>query len=199
MGVSTNLAGTTATLVDSSKTSYAVPLFFVSPGQVNYYVPAGVKPGPATLTVKSGDGAVTSGMVLVSTVMPGLYTAGQNGQGVAAAIAIIAHSDKSQSSQFTFTCSAGAGCVPAPISPASTDALYIEFYGTGIRHVSALSAVSVTVNGQSVPVQYAGASGYTGEDQVNIQIPASLFHGGTVNVILTADGQPANTVTLSLQ
>lgn len=195
----TNLAGTTATLVDSSKTSYAVPLFFVSPGQVNYFVPAKVKSGPATLTVKSADGAVTSGMVLVSNVMPGLYTAGQNGQGVAAAIAIIAHSDKSQTSQVTFTCSAGAGCVPSPISPASTDALYVEFYGTGIRHVSALSAVSVTVNGQSVPVQYAGASGYTGEDQVNIQIPASLFHSGTVNVILTADGQPANTVTLNLQ
>ena len=195
----TTLGGTTATLVDSSNISYPIQLYFVSPGQINYYVPANVKLGPGTLTVKSGDGTTTSGTVLISQVMPGLYTANQNGQGPPSAIAVIAHGDGSQSSQVTFVCNSGAACTPAPINLESTDSLYIELYGTGIRHVSGLSAASATANGQSVAVQYAGPSGYIGEDQVNIQIPQSLFGSGTVNVVLTISGQAANTVTLDLQ
>jgi uncharacterized protein (TIGR03437 family) len=195
----TTLGGTTATLVDSTNTSYPVPLLFVSPGQVNYYVPSNVQLGPATLTVNSADGTQTTGVVLVAQVMPGLYTANQNGQGPPSAVAIVVHADGSQSTELTYVCSGGSSCVPAPINVASTDSLYIELFGTGIRHVSALSAVSATVNGQGVPVQYAGTSGYTGEDQVNIQIPQSLFNSGAVNLILTVGGQAANTVTLDLQ
>ncbi len=195
----TNLGGTTATLVDVSNTSYQVPMFFVAPGQVNYYVPAAVQPGPATVTFKSGDGTQTSGIVMVAPVMPGIYTATQNGTGPASAEAIIVHADGTRSSQPTFTCASAAQCSPAPIALQSTDSLYIELYGTGIRHVSALTGVTVTVNGQSAPVQYAGASSYTGEDQVNIQIPQSLFNSGAVNLVLTVDGQAANTVQLNLQ
>jgi uncharacterized protein (TIGR03437 family) len=198
----TNLGGTTATLVDISNTSYPVPLFYVSQYQVNYYLPSTVLPGPATLTITSGDDTQTSGVVLVAQVMPGLYTPNQNGQGAAAAVAVIVHADGSRSSQPTFTCSGAAGCVPAAISLAPTDALYIELYGTGIRHVSGLSAVTATVNGQSVPVQYAGPSSDQGEDQVNVQVPQSLFNSGLVNVILTVAGQPPGPpqqVTLDLQ
>jgi len=195
----TTLGGTTATLVDSSNTTYELPMFYVAQTQVNYYVPAKVQTGPATLTITSGDGTMTSGTVLVASVMPGLYTASANGQGAAAAEAIIVHANGSQSTQATFTCSSAGNCSPAPIGLASTDALYIELFGTGIRHVSALSAATATVNGQSVAVQYAGPSGYTGEDQVNIQIPASLFNSGTVNLVLTVDGRAANTVQLDLE
>ena len=144
---------------------------------------------------------MTTGTVLVSQVMPGLFTAYPNGVGAPAAAAIIAHSDGSQTSQLTYTnqCSATAGCAPEPINLTSSDALYLELFGTGIRHVSSLSAVTATVNGQSVAVQYAGPSGYVGEDQVNIQIPASLYQSGPVNLVLTVNGQAANTVTLDLQ
>jgi uncharacterized protein (TIGR03437 family) len=196
-GFPLNLAGTTATLVDSSNTGYPVPLFFVSPYQVNYYVPAAVLAGPATLTVTSGDGTQTGGWLLVQPVMPGLYTADQNGRGPASAQAVVVHADGSQSHQATYSCSSGS-CQPAPITLATTDALYIELYGTGIRNVSGLSAVTATANGQSAPVQYAGASSYKGEDQVNIQIPVSLFNGGLVNIVLTVGGQTANTVTIEL-
>lgn len=194
----TTLAGTTMTMVDSSNAVHQVPLFFVASGQVNYYVPYNVKLGPATITVKSGDGTITSGTVLISQVMPGLYTANANGQGAPAAVAIVEHADKSLSSQLTYTCSGGTGCVPAPIHLDSSDSLYIELYGTGIRHASSLSGVIATANGENAPVQYAGPSGYTGEDQVNIQVPNRLFQSGTVNVVLTVDGKASNTVILEL-
>lgn len=194
----TNLGGTTMTLVDSSNTSYKVPLYFVTTGQVNYYVPANVQTGPAKISIQSGDGTVTTGIVLVAGVMPGLYTASANGKGAPSAIAIIQHADGSRTSVDTFTCSGGT-CSPAPLSVVASDTLVVEFFGTGVRHVSSLSSVTATANGVNAPVQYAGASGYTGEDQINIQIPNSLFGAGTVNIALTADGQTSNTVTLDLE
>jgi uncharacterized protein (TIGR03437 family) len=196
----TTLGGTTLTLVDSSDTSYQAQLFFVSSGQVNYYVPSNVQPGPATITVQSGDSTLTTGIVYIQQVMPGLYTANANGQGAPAAIALIQHADGSPTtSLLTYSCS-GSTCTPSALSPSSTDSLYIELFGTGIRHATSLASVTATVNGQSVPVQYAGAApGYTGEDQVNIQVPSSLYQSGTVSLVVTADGQASNTVTLNLQ
>jgi uncharacterized protein (TIGR03437 family) len=93
-----SLSGTSITLLDSQNQSYAVPIYSVSPGQVNYLVPSAANPGPATVTVTSSGGVTTTGIVLVQPVAPGLYTANANGQGAAAAIAITTHADGSQSS-----------------------------------------------------------------------------------------------------
>ncbi|HEY2016576.1 MAG TPA: hypothetical protein VGH38_23895, partial [Bryobacteraceae bacterium] len=204
----TTLAGTSMTLTDSANTTYDVSLFSASPQQVNYLVPALAAPGPATVTVKSGDGTLTSGLVHVAAVAPGLYSANADGKGAAAAIAITAHGDGTQSSQVTFGCGSAAGsCAAQPIDLGTgNETVVVEFFGTGIRHVPSLSAVGVQINGQSVPVLYAGPQGgYTGLDQVNVRIPRSLAGSGVVNVMLTvqdASGQVSarsNTVTLSLQ
>jgi uncharacterized protein (TIGR03437 family) len=71
-------------------------------------------------------------------------------------------------------------------------------YGTGIRNAK---NVTVTVGGLSVPVTYSGAApGFAGEDQVNIgPLPLSLAGKGSVNILLTADGQAANTVNVTIQ
>jgi len=71
-------------------------------------------------------------------------------------------------------------------------------YGTGIRNAK---TVTVTVGGVSVPVLFSGsAPGYAGEDQVNIgPLPISLAGKGNVNILLTADGQVANTVNVTIQ
>jgi uncharacterized protein (TIGR03437 family) len=60
--------------------------------------------------------------------------------------------------------------------------------------------VAVTINGIGVPVLYAGpAPGFTGLDQVNTGLVLSLRGSGESNVILTVDGQAANTVTINVQ
>lgn len=204
----TTLAGTTMTLVDSTNTSYSVPLYSASPLQVNYLVPGAVNPGPAAIAIKNNSGMVTTGVVQVAAAAPGLYTANANGAGVAAAIAVIAHGDGTQSSQPVFTCGSSAGsCTPQPIGPgSSSDTVVVEFFGTGIRHVPASSSVVVQIGGQSVPVLYAGPQGtYTGLDQVNVQIPRALAGSGTVNAVLTVqDGAgnvsaTSNAVTIAIQ
>jgi uncharacterized protein (TIGR03437 family) len=87
--------------------------------------------------------------------------------------------------------------LPINLGP-STEQVYLEMYGTGIRNAK---SVTVTVGGLSVPVLYAGAApGFAGEDQVNIgPLPQSLAGKGSVNILLTADGQAANTVNVTIQ
>jgi len=89
--------------------------------------------------------------------------------------------------------------VPLPINlgPPS-EQVYLELYGTGIRHAQDVTA---TVGGVSVPVLYSGAApGFAGEDQVNIgPLPQSLAGEGSVNILLTADGLAANTVNVTIQ
>jgi uncharacterized protein (TIGR03437 family) len=215
----TTLGGTTATLVDSTNTSYPVPLYSVAATQVNYVVPSGAQPGPATLTITSGDGTKTTGIVYVAPVAPGLYSANADGKGPAAAIAVCAGTcagwptagkANGQFFQTTFTCPNGAGsCETQPISIADGDTVFVELYGTGLRHLASLSSVSMQINGQNVPVanvQYVGAQGADkGLDQINVHIPSSLAGSGEVNVVLampdTADGitVTSNTVTLNFK
>jgi uncharacterized protein (TIGR03437 family) len=96
---------------------------------------------------------------------------------------------------------AGNSVVPLPINLGSAaDQIYLEMYGTGIRNAN-VSSVTVTVGGLSVPVLFAGAApGFAGEDQVNIgPLPRTLAGQGNVNIVLTADGQAANTVNVTIQ
>ena len=81
----------------------------------------------------------------------------------------------------------------------ATDTVYLVLYGTGIQ-ASGTSGVTVTVNGVTAPVLYAGPQGaFTGVDQVDVQLPASLAGKGNVNVHLTAGGVMANAVQITIQ
>jgi uncharacterized protein (TIGR03437 family) len=202
----TSLSGTTVTLLDSANVTHNAQIYSVSKEQVNYLVPSGASSGPATVTVTSGDGVKTTGIVLVQPVAPGLYTANSNGLGVPAAIAVTAHSNGSQSSVNTFTCGGSGGCVPAPISlGSSTDTVVVELFGTGIRHLSSLAAVTATINNEKLQVLYAGMQpNDLGLDQINVEIPHSLAGSGQVNLVMniaTSSGVtvPLNTVTLDIQ
>jgi uncharacterized protein (TIGR03437 family) len=197
----TTLGGTSLTLVDSSNTNYPVPLVYVGSGQVNYMVPPGVEDGPASLTITSGDGTVSQGVVLVAPVAPGIYSANANGQGVAAALVVTEHPDQSQTITLAFTCGSGE-CEPQPINLGQAgDTVYLALYGTGLRHASSLSAVSVQVGNLSLPALYVGPQDqYPGLDQVNVQLPASLAGSGVVNVVVTAkdEGAASNVVTIAI-
>lgn len=189
----TTLGGTTATLVDSANHSYPVQLDFVSPGQVNYLVPAAAQAGSATLTITSADGTKNTSVVLISPADPGIYTANANGQGAAAGFAVCAgtcegwpnRQANGQSVQELFSC-AGGTCAPQPIHfSGADDNVVLELFGTGLRHVAA-TAVTATVNGVFVPVQFVGAQDqFTGEDQINVQIPSNLAAIGLANLVLT--------------
>jgi uncharacterized protein (TIGR03437 family) len=72
-------------------------------------------------------------------------------------------------------------------------------FGTGIQ-AAGTSGVKVSVNGNNLPIQFAGTQGgFAGLDQVNVQLPSSLVGKGNVTIQLTANGYAANPVNLTIQ
>ncbi|MEN6534378.1 MAG: hypothetical protein ABFD89_11990 [Bryobacteraceae bacterium] len=198
----TLLEGTEVWIRDSIGAQRRVPLFYVSPDQINFLVPSDTQNGPATVTVTSWGQTVASGPIQVETVAPGLFAANANGRGVAAALVDIRHADGSSSIQAVFDCgSIDGSCVNAPINlGAETDQVFLSLFGTGIRYRTALSAVQVEIGGVSVDVLYADSQGYfVGLDQVNVSLPRSLVGRGDVDIVLTVDGVRSNKVTMSIQ
>jgi len=188
----TSLGGTIVTVTDSTGASRQAPLFYVSQGQVNYEIPAGTALGVAKVAVQSADGFVSSSPLGIVPVSPGLFQL--NASGLAAAFALRI-SGGTQTYENVYQLDAGNNVIPKAIDLGpSTDQVYLLLYGTGIRGAK---AVTITVNGVSVPVGFAGAQGqFLGEDQVNVgPLPRSLAGVGNVQVALAADGigaQPVN-------
>jgi uncharacterized protein (TIGR03437 family) len=173
---------------------------YVSPSQINFVVPEGTAAGTATFTITGGAAAITT-TGPVQEVAPTLFSMSGNGKGVPAASAIQIQSANSQVQTLVpvFQCEA-SGCAATPISLTASASTYLVLYGTGIRNRSSLSNVTATINGVSVPVLYAGPQpSFEGLDQVNLALPLSLSGSGEANIVLTADGQTANVVTIDIQ
>lgn len=194
--LSTTLGGVTVNVQDSKGLTQSAALIYVSPGQINFVVPAGTSPGPATITVGSQSGTAT-----IQPVAPTLFSMNGNGSGVAAATAFRpqAANPRLQSPVQVFKCDTTGRCTSTPIDVGLDTPVYLTLYGTGIRQRSSPEKVSVTINGINVPVLYAGPQPqYPGLDQVNVPLILSLRGSGESNVVLSVDGQIANTVTINI-
>ena len=193
--LSTALGGTTVTITDSKGTAVPASLFYVSPAQVNYAAPASLALGQATVTVKSGDGSTRNGPVTIVDVQPAVFTF--NAAGLVAG-SIVRATDSGQVVENVYAVDGAGNVVAAPVD-VSKDQVYMVFYATGIRR-AAQGQVTVSIGGVNVPVAYSGAQGFfTGLDQVNVQLPASLAGRGDVPVILSVAGKQANTARLTFK
>ncbi len=198
----TILGGTKVEVRDANGTTRLAPLFYVSPGQINYQIPEGTVPGSVTITVTSGNGTVSIGSMAVSTVAPGVFTADSSGNGVAAAWAYRYKADGSVIPTLAFTFDTVLQkYVSVPIDlGAESDVTYLLLFGTGIRYRSSLSNTIIKLGGTDAQVDYAGPQGdYVGLDQMNILVPRSLIGRGEVDVVLTVDNKPANLVRLNFK
>ena len=198
----TELAGTKVIVKDSAGTERAAPLFFVSPGQVNYLIPTDTAAGAAMVTITSGDGTVSVGPAQIAVTAPGLFAANGDGQGVAAALALRVRANGQQTYEPVAQPDAEQRrFVPRPLDlGATTDEVFLILYGTGLRHQQGLSAVSVSIGGIETPVLYAGPQQYfVGLDQVNVRLPRSLSGRGELELVLTADGHEANHVRIHVR
>jgi uncharacterized protein (TIGR03437 family) len=196
----TTLAGISVQVQDSAGATRPAPLFYASPTQINFEVPAGTALGEAKFTVTNSSNAVVSTTTAnVQSVAPGLFTADSTGKGVAQALALRVGVNGQSSVTPIYQCSGGT-CSSTPISLGVDTPTYLELYGTGIRNQTSLSNVSVTINGTSVPVLYAGTQGgFVGLDQVDVTVPITMRGSGETNLVLTINGQVANTVRVNIQ
>jgi uncharacterized protein (TIGR03437 family) len=198
----TELAGASVRVRDSAGVERLAPLFFVSPGQINYQVPPGTASGPATVTVTNGANTIATGVATIANVAPGLFSANSNGRDVAAANAVRVRANGSQ--QFEAVArfdSALNRFVPVPIDLGPEgDVVFLVLYGTGLRFRNSLSTVNASIGGVNCEVLFAGAApGFVGLDQINVRLSRSLAGRGEVDVALVVDGKAANTVRVSIR
>lgn len=198
----TSLVGTSVKVKDSAGVERLASLFFVAPTQINYLIPVGTATGDATITIVSGDGAVSVGKVKIAPVAPGLFSASSSGQGIAAAVVFRVKADGSQTYEQISRFDQAQGkivAVPIDLGPES-DQVFLLFYGTGWRNRSSLSAVITKIGGETVETLYAGLQGdFVGLDQINARLSRNLIGRGEVDVVVTVDGVTANTVRVSIK
>lgn len=198
----TTLAGVQVVVVDSAGAGRPAPLFFVSPSQINFLMPAGLAAGPASVAVINTGAAISLGASRIDAVAPGLFSADASGRGVAAALALRIKADGTQSYEPVARFDAAQGkmvAVPIDLGPA-TDQVFLLLFGTGLRHRSSLAAVSVAIGNSPAAVAYAGEQGsLVGLDQINVSLPRNLIGRGDLDVVLTADGTASNPVRITVK
>jgi len=197
----TSLGGSTVQVTDAAGVQRLAQLAFVSPDQINFMIPTNTQPGLATVTVTNGFGATASTIIIISPTAPGLFSQDSSGRSWAAGNFVLVHSDGSQVvSPAIAQRDATDQLAPVMIDMSDGDQVYLVLYGTGIRYRPGANSVTATVNGRSVPVAYSGPqSQFAGEDQVNIGPLTGMRSAGTVNVLITVNGQQSNVVTVAFQ
>ena len=191
------LNGTYLTMLNGVQ---AIPLFFVSPTQINFQVPL-LAAGPQQLTITQGTQTITVAVNIVNYAAA-LFTT--NAQGSGQASTVIANTASVAAPEGTLP-----GSRPAKIGE------YISIYCTGLgptNNSPGLGSASpgsppaattttptVTIGGVKATVSFSGlAPGYVGLYQVNVQVPNGVTPGAAVPVILTIGNVASNTATIAV-
>lgn len=170
-----------------------VPLYFVSPDQINFQVPVGLASGTLAVTVSSTAGSGTATDIVVARVQPGIF--------------------------FDSTSELGAMRFPADGSTSADRAArngeFVELFGVGLGEVNSqpelgepasgffvsetVGTATVTIGEQVLPVTFSGlAPGFAGLYQVNFQLPSGLLPG-RYELRLTVDGIVSNRVFIDIE
>ncbi len=195
----TALAGTTVKVKDEQGVERLAPLFFVSPTQINYQLPAATSLGTAFITITNAAGVAAGALKQVDFIVPGLFTVEANGRGLAAAVVLRVNAQGQQSFEPVARFDQAQNrLVAVPIDlGAASDEVYVVVFGTGFRFHSGLAGVEARLGGVNAPVIFAGAQGeLAGLDQANVRVPRTLLGRGEVELLFSADGRSANTVKL---
>jgi uncharacterized protein (TIGR03437 family) len=184
----TQLAGTSVRLIDSRNVEHRAPLFFVSPGQINYFIPEQVATGAVQVIVTSGNGTVSRGELQIANSSPAVFTTTYDGRGLPVALTTFDGS-------FFETITNPDGTAK-PVNPGSMwRPNYMTIFSTGLRHGNNMR---VRFGSVEVTPLYAGPQGsFAGLDQVNVMIPPNL-PGGLTDITLLADGQTSNLTQFQL-
>lgn len=177
------------------------PLFAVFPQQVNALLPAETPMGSTTLRITSQGQVRLEAEAAVAPVAPALFSANGSGIGVAAAVALRVRASGERSAEPVARFDAATGrwrTAPLPLGPEG-ESVFLEIYGTGMRHAPPGSVV-VQIGGIPVPPDFAGAHpSLTGLDQINIRLPRELAGRGVIHLMVIAAGNASNSVALEIQ
>ena len=189
------------------------PLLYTSPGQANIQIPWELAGQTQATFVTTRNGFSQTITIPIVPYAPGLFAAGGQGTGQAAAVI---------NGTASVAAPVGAFAGSRPIHHGE----YLELFGTGLGAVYPSGWIVtgqftpqiccyltnaeqpyltptrplVTVGGESATVQFSGLAPYMlGVFQINILIPDGAPAGNAVPVVLSIGGVPSNTVMIAVQ
>jgi uncharacterized protein (TIGR03437 family) len=176
----------------------AMPLFYVSPLQINAQVPFELPVNSVQqLVIQRGGNSSEPLTVAIAVAHPGIFTLSQQGSGQGAIFnngtgqIADARSPLTAGSAFVIYCT-GLG----PVSPAVASGVPAPMAVLS----STVNPVSVDIGGVPAKVLFAGlAPGYIGLYQVNAIVPNGVAPGDNVAVALSAAGQRSPSVTVAVR
>ncbi|NOT62331.1 MAG: hypothetical protein HOP19_19155 [Acidobacteria bacterium] len=196
----TTLAGVTVRVKN-----VAAPLFFVSPMQINYQIPANTPPGEVAVVASNSRGEQAIGTINVMQVAPAIFTANADGIGVPASLVLRVTANGSQSYETLAAFNQTAGRLLAtPINLGlEGERVFLILYLTGLRRVpdpnndgNFSEFTRVIINGLPVVPAYAGvAPGFIGLEQINVEIPRTLLGSVALDVQVLVSGFGVSNLT----
>jgi uncharacterized protein (TIGR03437 family) len=185
----------TTSFVSVKVNSVAAPLYYVSPGQINFQVPwATPTTGTVDVAVMVNGGSSNIAAVPVGTAAPGLFYDPASGA------AIVQNTPDYSLNTASNPAPAGSTIVAyltgtGPVSPAAKD-------GAPLRSDTltwATSAYSAKIGSLAATVSFAGLTpGFIGLGQMNIVVPPTLAPG-VYPLSVTIDGQTSNSATIAVK
>ena len=174
----------------------AVPLFFVSAGQINAQVPWGAPTGTVQLTVQTPGGTSTPVNVSVVETAPGLFSQAASGRGPGAVLNFV---------------SQGNTPINTAASTITPDGI-VSIFGTGLGPVTeappdgaagdgqpTTTTPVVMIGGRQAVVEFSGlAPGFVGLYQINARVPPDTPQGCYLPVQVAFGNGSSNTVTIGV-
>lgn len=198
----TELGGTTVRVRDAAGIDRTAQLFFVSPGQINFLVPASTSPGTASVTVMNRQGRISTGLMPIANTAPAVFTAASDGRGLAASYALRIRANGQQTVEQVVRYDAPSSTwIPIPIDLGPDgDQVYLVLFGTGWRFTPTAGSLKVRINGSPAAPVYAGPQGdFVGLDQINLRLDRSLSGRGLVDLQVDVDGVTSNVVKIHIR
>lgn len=161
-----------------------VPLFFVSPGQINFYAPEYLSEGLHSARAIAPDGVSTYGDILINANSPGIFTIESNGTGQSASVWLILSPN-------------GLSRYRTSVDALPGERVFLLLYGSGITErvnyngrTTGSATLRIVVNNQAkeYPALFAGlanSSVFVGLNQLNFEIPQADLWPGLTGAQLT--------------
>src|SRR5580704_4507363 len=164
-------------------------LVYVSPTQINFWIPPDVPVGVSTLqVVHDGVGVVGSGTVTITKTAPAIFT-----------VNCLRPDRGAVLNGVTYKLEPFA--VKTDDNPGTDKQTRLSLFGTGLRSAAAdtVHVISTNLGQQEIPltVEYSGpAPHFFGLDQINVVLPDNVDGAGLVSLNILVNGVISNTVTI---
>ena len=185
---------TTANVVSVTVNGVAAPLYYVSPGQINFQVPwATPATGTVNVAVMVNGGSSNIVAVPVASAAPGLFV-------LPGGAAIVQNTPSYTLNEASNPAPAGSTIVAyltgsGPVAPAVKDGTPTP----GDPLSWAATAYTAKIGSAAAAVSFAGLTpGFIGLAQMNIAVPSTLAPG-VYPLSVTIDGQTSNSATIAVK